>query len=126
LRVLALLPAWWLLTAADSGGGAPPSAPPTVPRGLQEVVGAARADAARQTGLRADEFEVVSAEPVTWRDGSLGCPQPGRMYTMALVPGYRVLLRAQGKQFDYHAGARGTLLLCPEGRAAEPLPDDRR
>jgi hypothetical protein len=124
LCVLALLPAWWLLTAA--GGGAPPAASPAAPASLQEVVRSARADAARLIGLPADEFEVVSAEPVTWRDGSLGCPQPGRLYTMALVPGYRVLLRAQGRQFDYHAGARGGLLLCPEGRAVAPLPDDRR
>lgn len=128
-RPLLALPGWLVLTAACAGGGAAPTQAGSArgPGGsLDEVVRAARADAARLAGIEPDAVEVVSAEPVTWRDGSLGCPQPGRLYTMALVPGYRVQLRAQGRPFDYHAGARGGLLLCPSGRAVDPLPDDRR
>jgi hypothetical protein len=128
LRPWLALPAWLALTAACAGGGgAAPAGSGRDPVGsLGAVVRAARADAARLTGLEPGAIEVVSAEPVTWRDGSLGCPQPGRLYTMALVPGYRVVLRVQGRQYDYHAGARGAPLLCPDGRAVDPLPDDRR
>jgi hypothetical protein len=38
---------------------------------------------------------------VTWSDGALGCPAPGRFYTQALVPGFRVQLEAGGERFDY-------------------------
>jgi hypothetical protein len=85
-------------------------------------VRAARADAARRTGVAAEALELVSAESVTWSDGSLGCPKPGMMYTQALVPGYRVRLRGPDGEMDYHASASGGPMLCPPGRAVDPLP----
>ena len=87
---------------------------------LAAIVAAARADAARRTGLAPDALMLVDAQAVTWSDGSLGCPQPGRQYTMALVPGFRVRLRSPAELFDYHASARGGLVLCPAGRSVEP------
>lgn len=89
---------------------------------LETAVQAALADASRRTGLAVDALQVLDAAAVTWRDGSLGCPQPDRVYTQALVPGFRVRIRAAGQQLDYHAGSRGAVLLCPAGRASEPLP----
>lgn len=125
LRPALAASAWTTFAALCAGDGAA-AAPGALPVGIEAVVRAARADAARVTGLEPGAIELVSAEPVTWRDGSLGCPQPDRLYTMALVPGYRVVLRAQGRMLDYHASARGGLLLCPAERAVAPLPDDRR
>lgn len=93
--------------------------------GLEGAVQGARADAVKITGLPAASIELVSAEAVTWPDSSLGCPQPGMGYTMALVPGYRVKLRAGGNLLDYHASARGALVLCPASRSTEPVPDGR-
>jgi hypothetical protein len=100
-------------------------ADPMKPLGLDPMVRAARADAARRTGIIGDTLELLSAESVTWRDGSLGCTQPGRAYTQALVPGWRIRLRAMSQEFDYHASTRGALLLCPAGQSVEPLPDGR-
>lgn len=93
---------------------------------LESAVQAALADASRRTGLAIEALQLRSAAAVTWRDGSLGCPQPDRAYTQALVPGYRVRIRAQGRELDYHAGSRGAVVLCPADRAVEPLPDDGR
>lgn len=95
------------------------------PLGLDAVVRAARADAARRTGLAADTLELLSADRVTWRDGSMGCPQPGMAYTQALVPGWRIRLRGMSQELDYHANTRGALVLCPAGHSVEPLPDGR-
>jgi hypothetical protein len=92
---------------------------------LQSIVEAARQDASSRTGLSLEAIKVLSAERVTWSDGSLGCPSPGMMYTQALVRGYRVMLEAGGQVLDYHAGARGHLVLCPAGRAVEPHVDER-
>jgi len=91
---------------------------------LQSVTEAALVDATRLTGVERAKLVVVDAEAVTWQDGSLGCPQEGMQYTMALVPGYRVRIQAGDRLLDYHAGARGGLALCPADRSVDPLPGD--
>ena len=80
-------------------------------------VARAIADLAGQTGVEPSAVELVSFERVTWRDGSLGCPQPGMMYTQALVEGYRVTLRLNGQTVLYH-GAEGQ----PPFRCDNPAP----
>ena len=117
------------LSACAAEGPAPPSDASPVPAtlsgqagSLQSVVEAALDDAARRSGVARKDITVVRAESVTWPDSSLGCPQPGLAYAQALVPGYRVELRAGSQQLDYHAALRGPPTLCPAGRASEPLP----
>jgi len=88
---------------------------------LQSVVETVLADASKQTGLDRESLEVLSAVSVTWPDGSLGCPKPGVMYTQALVPGYRVQIRAGERVLDYHASQRGYFVLCPAGISTAPV-----
>lgn len=83
-----------------------------------------RADAAHRAGVALDEVKVITVESVTWSDGSLGCPEPGMMYTQALVPGYRIRVDASGTMLTYHAGATNTFVHCPPERAREPSPVD--
>lgn len=99
--------------------------PPLTPL-LDANVVAALADAAQRTGMPTSQLQVQSAESVIWRDGSLGCSQPGLAHTQALVPGLRVRIRAGDAVLDYHAGRNGLVSFCPTGRAEEPLPDDAR
>ena len=73
---------------------------------------AAVADLAQRLGVDAAEITVSSTEAVTWRDGSLGCSEPGMMYTQALVEGTRVVLEAEGQRYEYHAGGNRTAFLC--------------
>ena len=75
---------------------------------LQAVI----ADLARQEGLAAADIEVERAEQAIWPDGALGCPRPDELYTHAEVPGYWIVLRAAGKQYDYRASARGQFRRC--------------
>jgi hypothetical protein len=84
------------------------------------IVQAMMADAQQRSG--AAHVQVVKTEAVTWRDGSLGCPEPGRMYTQALVKGWRIRIDVGSAQFVYHASAAGRWLWCPPGRAKDPLP----
>lgn len=90
---------------------------------LRSMVAAAMDDAMRRTKLDRSRLEVVSAEHVTWTDGSLGCPHPDLMYTQALVPGYRIRIKAGSEVLDYHAGKRGPPVLCPPSRSVEPAAD---
>jgi len=87
---------------------------------LASITDAVLADAAQRTGLDRTGLKAESAIAVTWADGSLGCPEPGMNYTMALVPGYRIGVRAGEQLLDYHASRRGYFVLCPDGRSEEP------
>ena len=119
-----------LLVLTDTGcssatGQASPPDPPkkavTVESTLASITESVLADAASQTGIEKSSVSVGSAEAVVWADGSLGCPAPGLSYTMAQVPGYRILVQAGTRQLDYHANRRGYFILCPSGRATDPV-----
>ena len=81
---------------------------------------AALDDAASRLSVDRTAIEVVSAAAVTWSDGSAGCPEPGMLYTQALVPGYRIVLQAGAQVLNYHAGRSGTPRVCPADRVMPP------
>jgi hypothetical protein len=89
-----------VVTPQPEGGAAP-----------AELLEQAIDDLMQRTGARADEIEVLSAEPVTWRDGSLGCAKPGVDYIQVLIDGYRIVLKYAGREYDYHAGP-SSIFLC--------------
>jgi hypothetical protein len=93
---------------------------------LDSLTDAVLDDAARRTGLAKSALLIENAVDVIWPDGSLGCPQPGTMYTQALVPGLRIRVRAGDDLLDYHASRRGSFVLCPAERATDPLPAEVR
>jgi len=70
-------------------------------------VAAAIEDLASCLAVAVAKIEVIRAEEVQWPNSALGWPEPGMMYTQALVPGYRVILGCDGRQFEYHTTATG-------------------
>jgi len=86
----------------------------------QELLDQIIADLAEKLGIKQSDIQVVQAEAVVWRDGSLGCPKPGRFYTQALVDGYKVVLEANNVAYDYHAGNRGNFFLCQPDLSGTP------
>lgn len=94
--------------SSDGAGGAIELPPNAI---LQPVL----ADAATQGGVNPSDVVVVSAEAVQWPDGALGCPQPGMMYTQALVDGYQIVVRAGDRELDYRVGGPGSFRICPAG-----------
>jgi hypothetical protein len=81
----------------------------SMPRAVRQAV---VVDAARRFGVAEDAVVLASAEQITWSDGSLGCPQPGRNYTQALVPGYRVTATTVAGRMLYHTDTRGNVVTC--------------
>lgn len=71
------------------------------------------------TGADRAAIRVVRAVPVKWNNGALGCPRAGVSYTMAITPGYWVVLEDRGKLFSYHSGSRMRYALC-EGAHVDP------
>ena len=62
-----------------------------------------------------EQLVIVRAESVVCNDGSLGCPEPGTMYTQALANEYWTVIAAAGKQYDFRVGRGGSFWLCPAG-----------
>jgi hypothetical protein len=47
-----------------------------------------------------------------WNDGSLGCPQPGQMYTQAVVEGFRIVVETAAGSLDYRSGGTNYFIVC--------------
>jgi hypothetical protein len=71
-------------------------------------------DAGGEFGVDPEDIEVVTAEEVTWPDGSLGCPEPDGMYTQALVQGYRIVLDVDGREVHFHGAQGEPPFLCED------------
>lgn len=94
---------------------APPSQSAVIGEVPAAILEAILADASDRTGVSAGDLSVVRAEAVTWSDGSLDCPEPGMLYTQALVDGYHVVVDSSGTELDYRVGSGGTFRLCEGG-----------
>ena len=87
-----------------------------IPRDVRRAV---VADAARRFNVAESAVVLTRAEQVTWPDGSLGCPQPGRMYTQMLVEGFRVAAKTAAGELIYHTDNRGNVASCAAGTAGQ-------
>ncbi|MAU00441.1 MAG: hypothetical protein CL608_25140 [Anaerolineaceae bacterium] len=87
--------------------------------GLKDPVVQAMTDLSERVGADVEDIELVSLLEVTWRDGSIGCPEPGVAYTMALVPGQQLILRVNGEEYHYHSGKNSIFKYC--GDPTPPL-----
>lgn len=98
-----------------STGSPGPSAGPAGTGGSSlpaEITDPIVADAATRLGVDPSAVTIVDAHAETWSDGSLGCPEPGMMYTQALVDGYQVVVEANGTRLDYRGSGPGQFRLC--------------
>jgi hypothetical protein len=82
-----------------------------------DLVEEAVVDLATRLGVSETDIELISIEEVTWSDGSLGCPEPGKSYTQALVEGHRIVLGHEEKVYVYHTGGDLGPFLCPNPEA---------
>lgn len=115
-------------TGCQSAGGETTEAgrqpPPVAEAGLEleRQTEAAVTDLGARLGVNAGDIEILEAREVTWPDAAAGCPRPGMVYMQVLTPGVLVQLRAEGREYRYHARGRSLPLLCPADQAMEPLP----
>lgn len=71
------------------------------------------ADLASRLGIPESAITVRTVESVEWPDASLGCPRPGMMYAQVITPGYRIVLEADGKRYEYHTSRTHVMLCSP-------------
>jgi len=91
-----------------------PDASPSADSTLQAMIERAKGELARQPDMEASQITVLEAEAVEWPDASLGCPQPDMMYAQVITPGYRIVLEAGGKAYEYHTDQRQAVVLCSQ------------
>jgi len=89
-----------------------------------DILQAISQDAATVTATDVSDVELVMAKAVTWNDGALGCPEPGMMYTQALVDGFQVVVRAADQELDYRVGRDGAFMICEGGGGDIPSSSD--
>ena len=85
----------------------------------EEVMAPIVTDAAMRAGLDPSELQLTHAAAVEFNDGSLGCPEPGMVYTQAIVPGWQVILQYGDAFLDYRATGPGAFRICEDG--GEPI-----
>jgi hypothetical protein len=111
----------------------PPAAAPAQEAPAAEPAAGAEAEAiamtvsetlAQQLGVDAADVTVVSVEPVDWPDSCLGVSVPDVMCAAVITPGYRVVLEANGEQYEYHTDVTGeqiVLAAAPEPQIGDVL-----
>lgn len=93
---------------ADVGDKPPVAGRPVHPGPVAFAI----ADLADRLGVDESTINVVAFQEVTWPDGSLGCPDPKKSYTQALVNGSLIVLEIGGRNHEYHSGLGGDPFYC--------------
>jgi hypothetical protein len=100
-----------LACTAQSGSQAAPSAPAPVVERARQALG--------EAGLSPD-LKLLSSEHVQWADSSLGCPQPGMMYTQVITSGYALRFADQGSTHEVHVAGDAAIVCSPQLGAGVP------
>jgi hypothetical protein len=69
---------------------------------------AAIAALSESLGVAVDEINLISTEAMEWPDGCLGVEEEGLACTQVIMPGFRVILEANGRQVEYRTNEDGT------------------
>ncbi len=89
--------------------------PTHIPVDLTPAQRAALTALADQLSLTADKIKLVSTEAVTWPNGCLGIVRIGVLCTQAEVPGFKIILEADGKNYEFHTNQDGSIVMLAEG-----------
>jgi hypothetical protein len=74
--------------------------------------------------LPADQIALISTEAVTWPDGCLGVHRPDVMCTQALVEGFKIVLEADGNEYELHTNETGSAVVVASGLDVNSLIED--
>ncbi len=85
---------------------------------------AAIASLAGALGMQTNQISLVSAESVTWPNGCMGVQRIGVLCTNKQIPGYKIVLQANGQQYEFHTNGDGSVIVPAQGmQAAGPAED---
>ncbi|MGB8216876.1 MAG: hypothetical protein WCE94_06195 [Candidatus Methanoperedens sp.] len=67
------------------------------------VVNIAREDLAQRLNITNGEVKIIKQDIVNWPDTSLGYPEKDKVYAQEITPGFRIILEAMNKTYEYHS-----------------------
>ena len=67
------------------------------------VVDMAKQDLSERLNIPVENIQLVKEEAVKWPDTSLGYPEKGMMYAQVITPGFKIILKAGDKIYEYHS-----------------------
>ncbi len=102
----------------------PTTEPTKVPVDIPAAARAAIEALMAQLNITADQIKVVSVEAKEWSDGCLGIVRIDASCLQGVVPGYVVILEANGKQYKYHTDAEGTVVVLAPNVDGTPMLGD--
>jgi len=84
----------------------------------------AKNDLAKKLDIPVEDIETVSVKPTEFPDASLGVPEEGELYAQVVTPGYVIVLKANQKNYQYHAADQRVILVPGESAEmpGEPTP----
>jgi uncharacterized protein YcnI len=89
------------------------------------VASAVLRDISQKTGIPRRQLQITNYQQRTWRNGCLDLPRPNEMCTMALVPGWRVVVTRDNQAWVYHTNNNGRQLrLANADTPISNIPDD--
>ena len=92
--------------------------PEHMPTGIQNALFAL----SRQFQTKADQLQLLNYEYVSWPDSCLGVPMRA-VCAQAVVPGFRIVIRFKGQDYEYRTDLQGSRLLlasAPSHGIAQP------
>lgn len=78
----------------------------------QIAIEAALNELSQRLGVNAEEIAVGDVSYADWPNACLGAAGPDEMCAEVITPGFVVLLRAAGEQFEYHTDMNGNVRLA--------------
>jgi hypothetical protein len=108
-----------IATPISVTGNPPPTAIPTevvptpthIPVDLTPAQLAAVQAVSKKYNIPVDQIHIANTEAVTWPTGCLGVVLPGVMCTDVMTPGFRIMLTANGQQFEIHTNQDGSSVI---------------
>jgi hypothetical protein len=92
----------------------PPAAPTLVRGDLTAEQSVLVAALSRRLGISVDNIMVAETTAVSWPDDCMGIKNMNRMCAQGEVPGFRFILVANGKQYEYHTSKDMSVILLVE------------
>jgi hypothetical protein len=115
------IPATQASSGSPSGNSASPINTPDfsevtlLPAEANSFVRLVEEDLASRLQIPADQIHFLKISDVDWQDLTQGCTtETSQTSTKGRVSGYRIWLKADGKNFLYHIGLDNTIIFCTQ------------
>lgn len=90
------------------------------PEDSETLASLCKSDLAQKIGTDIKNISVSAVQAMDFSDTSLGLPQLGESYAQIITPGYVILLKANGKVYEYHTSKTNKIVFYKPGQTTNP------